>query len=225
MGGMSSNVTDMSKFLSWQMKLLYKNNSEIINSNTLHEMQRVQFLDQEWGWGLGFEIYRKEGHTFIGHGGGQIGYRTQTCLDPKEKIGVIVCINSLDGEPYHGQSWSITDRIFEWMTPAIKLAAAEKAGNAAPKINKDIEGIYSSIWEETFVQSNGDKLMIMNPNTPDPKIGAWVLEPVSENTFRIVSAPRYLEIGENIVFQRNEQGKVTGYESGVSGNRMIKLHK
>ena len=60
MSGISSSVTDLSKFVTWQMRLLYQNEKKILNSNTLREMQRVQFLDDDWRWGLGFSIYHNE---------------------------------------------------------------------------------------------------------------------------------------------------------------------
>ena len=42
--GVSSSVTDMAKFMSWQFRLRADNKTEILNANTLREMQRVQWV-------------------------------------------------------------------------------------------------------------------------------------------------------------------------------------
>lgn len=65
MAGMSSSVTDLTKFIAWQMRLLYENKTEILNPNTLKEMQRVQFMDEDWRMGFGFEIYHKGNDNII----------------------------------------------------------------------------------------------------------------------------------------------------------------
>ena len=127
----------------------------------------------------------------------------------------------MDGEPYHGQAWSITDRIFEWMTPAIKKAVNEKTETLLSF--EYLEGIYTNIWDESFVIFLDGKMMIVNPKSPDPKNDAWLLEPVSENSFRITSTPRYSAVGEMVVFKRNPLGKITGYASGEGGEWMEKL--
>ena len=223
MSGISSSVIDLSKFVAWQMRLLYQNRTEIINPNTLREMQRVQFVDDEWRWGLGFEIYHMGVDDFIGHGGGHVGYNTQTSFNPKEKIGVIVNINSLDGEPYHGQTWSITDRIFQWITPAIKSAVDEKSKIELHQEFMEYEGLYSNIWGDSFVILLDGQLKIVNPNSPNPKDGAWELEFASEDHFKILSTPRYYEVGEVLVFRRNSQGRIIGYATGEGGTWSEKI--
>jgi CubicO group peptidase (beta-lactamase class C family) len=215
MSGISSTVTDLAKFVAWQMRLLNQNKTEILNPNTLREMQRAQFVDEEWRWGLGFCIYHKGEDDFIGHSGWHVGYASNTAINPREKVGVIVFVNSIDGEPFHGTTWSISDRIFEWLTPAIKKATTEKT--EAIQNFQEYEGQYSNIYSEFFVIFLDGKLRIVNPNSPDPKKGAWVLEPVSKNSFKIISTPRYYEVGEILVFKRNTQGKIIGFASGVGG--------
>ncbi len=107
--------------------------------------------------------------------------------------------------------------MFDWLTPAIKKATTKKTQTEAIKNFQEFEGRYSNIWRETFVIFLAGKLRIVNPNSPDPKNGAWVLEPVSEKNFKIISTPRYWEVGEILVFKRNAQGKIIGFASGVGG--------
>lgn len=223
MGGISSSITDLSKFVAWQMRLLFQNKVEILHPNTLSEMQRAHFIDEEWRWGLGFYIYHNDQADYIGHSGIHVGYASNTAINPKEKIGVTVCINSIDGEPFHGTTWSITDRIFEWLTPAVKEAATDKSKKEPTPDYTELEGRFFNIWNDLFVIFLNGKLQIVNLNSPDPKKNTWVLEPVSNDNFRIISAPPYSEVGELLVFQRNAQGKVIGYASGEGGTRSEKI--
>ena len=218
MAGLSSSVTDLSKFISWQMRLLYENKTEILAPNTLKEMQRAQFIDEDWRWGLGFSIYQKGIDQLIGASGLQIGYRTSSTINPKDKIGVIVCINSIDGEAHQGTPWSVSERIYEYLTPAIKNALPVTiSANDEPHF-KEFEGLYENIWTESYVIFVDGSLKIVTPYSPDPKNGTMVLEPISENNFKIISAPRYKEIGETITFKKDVQGKVIGYTLGFGTN-------
>lgn len=222
MAGMSSSVTDLTKFIAWQMRLLYENKTEILNPNTLKEMQRVQFMDEDWRMGFGFEIYHKGNDNIICKGGGHIGYKTCTAINATEKLGVTVCINQIDGEAYPGTSWSISERIFDWLTPALKAASTESLQDPLPNNYREFEGLYQNIFNESYVIYLDGKLKIVNPNTADPKNGAWILEPLTENSFIITSAPRFTGVGEVVQFKRNKQGKVISYLAG-DGFESVKM--
>lgn len=215
MSGMASSVTDLAKFVAWQMRLLYDNKTEILTPSSLKEMQRIQFMDEETRCGLGFEIYRKGNDNFICKGGSYPGYKTCSAINAAEKIGVIVCTNASDGEAYPGTAWSISERIFDWLTVPIKNASTAHAADAAMNNRwKEYEGLYGNIWNESYVIQLDGKLQIVNPNTADPKNSVWVLEPMAADRFRIVSSPRFTPVGEEVVFKRNGQGKVTGFLAG-----------
>jgi hypothetical protein len=193
---------------------LYNNKTEILAPATLKEMQRIQFMDEETRCGLGFEIYRKGNDNFICKGGAYPGYRTCSAINAAEKIGVIVCTNGSDGEAYPGTAWSISERIFDWLTPSLKNAATSHSANAGMSKFQDYEGLYGNIWNESYIIQLDGKLQIVNPNTPDPKSSVWMLEPIAAGRFRIVSSPRFTPVGEEVVFKRNDQGKVTGFLAG-----------
>ena len=69
--GFASTVLDLGKFASWQFRLLDKGGSEVLQANTLRNMQRVHFQDPEsqTTWGLGFSVSRTDNKVFVGHGG------------------------------------------------------------------------------------------------------------------------------------------------------------
>ncbi|MCL6259421.1 beta-lactamase family protein [Aquiflexum sp. TKW24L] len=224
MAGLSSSVTDLSKFISWQMRLLYQNKTEILSPNTLKEMYRTHFIDEDWRWGLGFSIYQKGMDQLIGASGLQLGYRTSSTINPKDKMGVIVCINSIDGEAHQGTQWSVSERIYEWLTPAIKNALTVPIQTDDTQNFKEFEGMYENIWSESYVIFVDGSLKIITPYSADPKNGAMVLEPISENNFKIITAPRYKEVGETITFKKDAQGKVIGYTLGF-GTELKKMNE
>jgi D-alanyl-D-alanine carboxypeptidase len=132
--GMSSCVNDMAKFMAWQFRLRAGHDTEVLTANTLREMQRIHWVQPGWesGWGLGFGIIRQKERDLIGHSGGYPGYLTNTRISSNENIGVCVFTNSLSGGPLE-----ITNRIFEWMAPAIQKAAAEQTLPEPNEIEKE----------------------------------------------------------------------------------------
>ena len=59
--GFSSTASDLAKFASWQFRVL-DGKDEVLKPNTLREMHRVHFLDEDWSpaWGLGFSIWKSD---------------------------------------------------------------------------------------------------------------------------------------------------------------------
>jgi CubicO group peptidase (beta-lactamase class C family) len=212
--GVSSSVLDMAKFISWQFRLRYAqdNRVEVLQSNTLREMQRVHWVHSDWksGWGLGFNIVHTGARELIGHGGGYPGYTTATYISPEEKVGVIVFTNAADAQPYVGDPLSIIDRAFKWIGPAITKALV---GTPVPEPEpdwKDFEGIYRTRWADIHILSYEGKLILIYPTSPNPEETALTLEPVSQDTFKL-EGKGYGELGEPVVFQKNN----TGYTKSV----------
>ncbi len=200
--GVSSSVTDMAKFVSWQFRLLESDTMDVLKASTLREMQRVHWVQPDWnsGWGRGFSVMHTKDRDLIGHGGGYPGYLTLTQISPKEKIGIIVFTNSLDAQP-----GMIANRLFEWVAPAI--AKAEKGDDveeSKPQLSK-YEGTYRSIWGDVHVLVLEGKLALINPTAPNPKPSALTLEPDGEDTFKL-EGKGYGALGEAVVFEVNEDG-------------------
>ena len=100
--GMSSTVTDLAKYVSWQLRLSDADQKEILSPSTWRQMQRLQWVDPDWkgGWGLGFQVVHRPNRDLIGHHGQVPGYFSTTYIDPKQKLGVVVLTNSMDAQPY-----------------------------------------------------------------------------------------------------------------------------
>ena len=201
--GLSSTVADMARFVSWQFRLLGSDNTEILKASTLREMQRPHWVQPDWqsGWGIGFGIQRLAGRTLVGHGGGYPGYLTSTRICPEEKLGVIVFTNSLDSRPE-----AISDRIFEWLSPAVSLAASGADSEPVPDAWAGYTGTYRNLWGDSHVQALDGQLRMFDPTSPNPKPDALTLEPAGEHSFTIKGKGAG-PLGERVFFDVDASGQ------------------
>ena len=135
--------------------------------------------DWKHGRGLGFGITHTKERDVVGHGGGFPGYFTATNVGVREGVGVIVYANSLVAEVYLGSTWSISDRIFDWVVPAINSARDGDEGEAIKPEWKPLEGSYHKYYMDSHVMFLDGQMVLMNPNVPNPKQSLAFLEPIS----------------------------------------------
>lgn len=218
--GFASTVEDLAKFASWQMRLLGKGGTELLNANTLREMHRVHWVDPDFEttWGLGFAVWRSENKTFVGHGGSCPGFRTHLLLKPDEKIATIVMANALGVNP---GLW--TQRAYEIMGPAMRAAAkpasaapvAATGSSPAPVVTYDASldryiGTYGgSFGGELAVVRWEDGLSILSLPTMDPLRSLTKLKKTGEHVFRRVRRDEAL--GEELAFEMGADGKPTRF--------------
>ncbi|MEQ8363970.1 MAG: serine hydrolase [Cyclobacteriaceae bacterium] len=198
--GYSSNVEDLGRFASWQFRLLEKGGIELIKSSTLKEMQRVQWVDPDWGvhWGLGFVVSESDGTTMVSHGGSCPGYRTTLQMDPKNKMAYTVMINA------GGESPEKFARGLRHIMDKVPKDKKEKKSGANLET---YAGRYTSQpWgSETVVVPWYGDLAIMGLPTDEPDEAMTLLQHVSGDTFRRIRDDKTL--GEEITFEK-EGGKV-----------------
>jgi CubicO group peptidase (beta-lactamase class C family) len=216
--GLSSTVENMLTFLSWQMRLRAGNGHEVLKATTLREMQRVHFLQDNWtsGNGLGFAITHTSARDLVGHGGSYPGYRTQTMLSPKEKVGVVVFTNANDGNPNR-----FVRKAFDWVAPAIGRALKPDAPAPTPDPGwQKYVGLYRSRGGDTKVLVLDNQLVMISPMEEDPLDGKTVLVPVGPHTFRMEGeggGPH----GELARFELDASGAVTRLFTGVNYSMRI----
>ena len=210
--GVTASVADMTRFVSWQFRLLNGNDTEVLKPSTLRTMQRLHWIDPEWnrGFGLTFMIYKTPDRVLVGHSGGYPGFRTSTFVSVREKLGVIVFTNSLDAQPYPGQPLSIADRAFKWVGGAIAEARAEpESKSKRQKADySHLEGTYRHVWGDSHVMELDGELVVIDITAPTPKKSLSILEPQGKSklTFRVTRGEPVLFLGETVTFQTGQDG-------------------
>lgn len=198
--GFTSTVEDLSKFASWQFRLLESGSTEVIRASTLREMHRVHWMDPDWqtSWGLGFSVRKQGDQTVVGHGGSCPGYRTQLALTPKNKMAYVIMFNATDIN---------TSRYVNTLMAVIGKGLDAKQSEPEGVNLEDYSGTYQAQpWgsEEVILPWYG-KLAVLGLPTDYPANFAQ-LKHISEDTFRRIRSDG--EPGETIRFERNAEGKV-----------------
>ena len=211
--GYASTALDLARFASWQLRLLATGGTEVLAANTLREMHRVHFVDPEWEttWGLGFQVWRTEGKTFVGHGGSCPGYRTQLLLKPDEKIATITMTNAIDAD-----AESLAERAYELMAPAIKAATSDSGRTkpADPSLAPYL-GTYASSFggEMEIVRWEGGLGSLFLPS-PSPTRAITKYKKVGEHTFKRIRKDG--ELAEAITFDIGTDGRATRLRSNYN---------
>ncbi|MEE8437581.1 MAG: serine hydrolase domain-containing protein, partial [Candidatus Neomarinimicrobiota bacterium] len=221
--GFSSTVIDLGKFAAWQFRVLDGEN-EVLNSNTLREMQRVHFLDEDWSpaWGLGFFIWRSNEIKFVGHGGNCPGYRSQLLIQPDRKIATVFMANAsgINSRMYAQTAYEIFES-------AIDEAVSGKKVKTLDKKFKKYLGHYSEApWSgEAVVITWESELAILYLPTEDP-LDLTKLKHISGNTFKRIrnsDDPENLQkLGEEVVFELDKSGQVVSLWQHSNYSKKIK---
>ena len=199
--GFSSTVEDLARFASWQFRLLEKGGEEILKASTLREMHRVHWVDPDWQttWGLGFSVREEDGQTIVGHSGGCPGYRSILNIDPRAKQAFVVMINASGTSPY----------IYATGMREILKKVTDKPKKEKTTIDLEAySGNYSAQpWGgETAILPWQGKLAIFGLPSENPFRSLTLLKHVESDTFRRIRKDETL--GEEVVFERDETGKV-----------------
>ncbi|MBK8594151.1 MAG: serine hydrolase [Holophagales bacterium] len=204
--GFTSTVEDLGRFASWQFRLLSTQKTEILDADTLREMQRVQFMDPDWkaSRGLGFQTWRSGEKTFVGHGGDCPGYQSHLLLQIREKLATVFMTNT---NGIGAQRYSQT--AYDVVGPAVKKALEEpKGAKAHVAAFARYAGRYdSSISGEAHVFPWDDGLAVLLLPSEKPQETLLKLKPAGEHRFRRVRDDG--EPGEEIRFEVDASGAVT----------------
>ena len=205
--GFTSNVEDLGRFASWQFRLRDSTLVEVLKPSTLKYMQSVHWTDPNWKltWGLGFVVRKgPDGNTWVGHGGSCPGYRSSFQLDLKNKRGYAVMINSSGTNPgkyingIHGILGKVKDSEKEEKSKSVDL--------------KQYTGYYNSMpWaSEEYIGTWGGKLVILDLPADNPARAMTLFKHIEGDTFQRIRDDE--ELGETLVFERDENGVITRYQ-------------
>jgi CubicO group peptidase (beta-lactamase class C family) len=203
--GFTSNVEDLGRFAAWQFRLARTEKPEILRASTLHEMQRVQFVDPDWRthWGLGFQVGRAGNRTYVGHGGSCPGYETLLRLHMPSETAVVVMQNTPERPGDLGQGiFALLQKresfAFKAPAPAKDVALEDYAGRYGAQ----------PFAAEALVAPWAGGLAVLRLPSRTPADELQILKAKGGDVFR-----RVREDGseaEEVVFQRDKAGKVTG---------------
>jgi CubicO group peptidase (beta-lactamase class C family) len=201
--GLTSNVEDLARFISWNFHLLRSGGTDIVRASTLRDMQRVHWTDMDGKttWGLGFAVRYEGGKNIVSHAGWCPGYRTGIRMQPDEDLGIIVLTNVPNNLAKY------TNGIAKILAKAKKIETT-KAGEAVT-IFEEYAGRYNSQpWStELVVLPWGTHLAAFTIPIDDFDAEMGILKPTGKDTFRRVNDDNTL--GAETRFERGANGRVT----------------
>ncbi|PWT96249.1 MAG: hypothetical protein C5B52_16190 [Bacteroidetes bacterium] len=205
--GYTSNVIDLAKFASWQLRLLSAKKAEVLRPSTLKEMQRIQWasMDKKLTWGLGFAIgYSDAGNPIIGHGGSCPGYVSIVQIDPRKKLGVTVMINAQGADP-----GKYSNQIFNLLNKTITEDSTTK--NVDLSVYKGRYDNYAWSGETIIIPMKG-KLIVIGVPTNAPADGISEYQYVSKDIFRRIRTDDK-SLAEELIFERDANGNIKSFLS------------
>lgn len=217
--GFSSNVQDLGKFASWQLRLIDTTTTEILRPSTLRNMHNVHWTDPDFdtSWGLGFSVYKgSDGTKWISHGGSCPGYRSVLQINPSSKRAYSVMINANGTNP-----GKYANGIHE-ILKKYGSGEAEEDNTAAADFS-DFTGYYDTRpWSsEVYVSTWKDKLVMVNLPSSSPANSMTFYTHEAGDTFRRIRDNG--EPGETLEFERGADGQVTRFRS--HGNYSQKINR
>jgi CubicO group peptidase (beta-lactamase class C family) len=202
--GFASSVEDLARFASWQMRLLDNGGTEVLDANTLREMHRVHWVDNDWSvhWGLGFSVQRWNDRTIVRHGGSCPGFRSEFSLAPADRLAAIAAVNAMGVSP-----GVMTRAAMDLVGPAIQAAVDSPGeGTISDPGLSDYVGVYRSAWGEEAIVLWDDSIASIPLPSDRPRAGLTELVHVEGDTFRRKRGDG--ELGEEWIFHRDAAGSV-----------------
>ena len=208
-GGLYSNLEDLSKYVSWMLRVYSGQDSSLLDVQTLRDMHRVSWVPNSWGYGigLGFFIY-KNSEKMIGHGGQNPGFKTDITILPEAKIGIITLTNGEDIPELPDQSGSISARVLDHLVPFFKDQEVQKPNTKLINL-KPYTGTYSGYWGEYKAVVINKELTIFRLSNKNPDTYILKLKHIKEHTFRVISNKIGRWKGEHVQFDKKIDGKMS----------------
>jgi len=204
--GFASTALDLARFASWQFHLLGGGADEVLNGNTLREMQRVQWMDHDWSVarGLAFGVYRLGDRTVTGHAGDCPGFNTRLFLDPLSKYAVVTMANR-NMTDVDGYAATVFDILEARGTPP---TGQEDSAPAIPNLDDYIGSYDARPWYgEDMVLRWNNSLAILSMPTRTPIKDLVELKHIDGDRFHTIRSDG--QNGHEVVFRRDESGRVT----------------
>ena len=206
-----STLEDLARFAALHLTAdpagLPAGGAQVVAAPTLAEMHRPRFVYPSWsgGRGLGFGVSRRDGRTYVSHGGWIGGHRADFILDPERGLAAIALTNADDASPglFARQALAVVGGALVASRPS----PAPPAATAPPEAGwQRYLGTYTDPWDwEIRVTVLDGALVLYESSYPpeaDPMGSVTRLVPAGEHTFRLPD-------GETLRFELDGAGKVT----------------
>jgi D-alanyl-D-alanine carboxypeptidase len=143
-GSIASTATDMCAFV----RFLLRGGEDLLSEGAFAQMSTgLPVGDENDAYGYGLLIRKLDGRTFIGHGGGMVGYLAGMQADTNANLGAIVLQNGMGAQPM-----TLARR-------AVRIAdgEAEPASSVAATAHEELVGLYEPLLE-IVAAANGPML-------------------------------------------------------------------
>jgi D-alanyl-D-alanine carboxypeptidase len=174
--GFSSTVQDLLRF--YQAHLL--GSDLLLNDRDRREMQRVQYKDKQYEWGLGFGLSTAGGWDMAGHGGGYKGFITSSALNQANRMILVVLTSAVDG-PAQNLRTGMLGLLKKAIEDHDKFSPERKV---PPETMKAICGFYQSDWGIWQYGDVNGKLVGLAPDSDDPAVELLPYEHTGKLQFR-----------------------------------------
>jgi len=201
LGKLWSTTGDLAKWGAF----LAAGDDGVLKASTLEEMAHARVMVDHDGWklawGTGLELYRRDDHVFVGHGGAMPGHLAALAVNRKTKIGAAVLTNSGAGASPEKLALDLAVAAIEALPQA---ADAWQPGEPAPP---GIEPVLGRWWVEghemvfAWRQGRLEAKLVDGPPGRDTSYFA----PDGEDRFRSVEGR---ERGELLRVVRDADGNV-----------------
>ncbi len=228
-GGINSNITDMAKWLKFQINNGVFDGKRLLseeNMNFMHTPKTIAALlpgSKEYyceAW-----VYRENApYPIVWHNGGTTGCKTMVAMVPEAKVGVVVLSNLIDSKLPEALAYRFFDMYLggpevDWSTQmlATMKEGMKKAEAALPSPPEDpllpmpLENYIGNYRNEGYgdisiTEKNGDLILTIGPKSVEMYLTPW-----NRNTFSVFW-PFYGEVGDPGVFawfEADVEGMVT----------------
>jgi hypothetical protein len=181
-------------------------------------MQRVHWMNRrvDHHYGIGFDLWKVDGATIVGHGGGFPGFITRIAMDPDRKIGVAVLSNAID--PLSG---ILANGVLATIYAFLRPGGPARSSRRRPARLSRYEGRFSSRWSDTEIVDAGGRLVAFAPALDRPMDEAAVLQHVRGHEFKIAGGSEFGYLGEKAVFRFGRRGRLIGLCWGPNYERAV----
>jgi CubicO group peptidase (beta-lactamase class C family) len=206
--GFVSTAADLAKFFA---QLSPHAKTSVLTVASRREMARPQWRDAysalPLSYGLGTISGTLDDWSWFGHSGGFQGYITRSVVVPSEDISLSVLTNAVDGQSHF------------WLDGALQILKRFKAEGPPARATKDWTGRWWSVWAATDLVAMGDKVLLANPDWPNPFLKVPELEVTGRDEARIAQAGSFHSYGEPVRRVRGKDGKVKALR--VAGGKIV----